>query len=253
MNSNFEQDYKDIIRDIISYGTKDRNRTGVDTLVLPNLSITFSSGYDQLVPLITGKKVFYSKALAEFEWIYQGMTNVDYLNKHNIKWWNEYADENGELGKTYGYQLRKYNGYFDQLRYVEKEIIKGSRRAHATFWNPAELEETALPCCYTGVTFVLTNDSKILNASIQFRSSDVFLGLPYDFIFGYRLLKEVANSTNKVVGSITYNLANAHIYENHIEQCAKYLSLSHYNLPTEKQVALKQYIQGPYLDAKMNN
>lgn len=248
----FEKYYKDLLINVLENGTKEKNRTGVDTIMLPNQELKFISKNNN-IPLITGKKIFYKKAAAEFEWIFNGFTNIKFLNEHDIYWWNEYADENGELGKTYGYQFRNYNGNFDQLKYVVDEINIGSRRAYISFWNPSELNQTSLPCCYTGMKFTLNNSSETLNASLYFRSSDLFMGLPYDFIFGYKMLKSVADLTNKQIGEISYVLADAHIYENHIKQCLRYIKSEHYILPTEEEAKSNSYISGPHIKIKLNN
>ncbi len=248
----FEQDYKDLLCKCISFGTTEENRTGIDTLVLVNKQIKFRPNKRE-IPLITGKKVDFHKAEAEFKWIFDGNTNVEYLNDNDIFWWDEYADSKGELGKTYGYQLRNYNGHFDQIKYVINEIKKGSRRAYMTFWNPTELNETALPCCYTGMKFTLNNSKSVLNASLQFRSSDMFLGLPYDFLFGYFMLEHMAFVTAKKIGEISYELTDAHIYKNHLEQVNKYIKLNHYYLPTTQQAFNSEYESGPYIPAKLNN
>lgn len=248
----FEQDYKELLKKVISFGTIEKNRTGVNCYVLCNQEIKFNRSKDE-VPLITGKKIFPKKALAEFEWIYNGLTSIDYLNSNGIYWWDQYADEKGNIPYTYGYQLRNYNGSLDQVEYVVDEINAGSRRAYITFWNPTELIKTVLPCCYTGMKFTLTNNGKTLNACLYFRSSDLFLGLPYDFMFGYFMLRNICYLTKKKIGEISYFLTDAHIYHNHIDQVIKYITYDHYELPNEKDALKSNYQSGPLLEAKMNN
>ncbi len=171
----FEIEYKQLLMRCLLDGEITENRTGVVTKKLFNQS--FNIDMRKEFPIVTGKKIFFEKALHEFLWIFNGDTNVEYLNKHGIEWWNSYAD-NKELGKVYGYQLRRFNDTFDQIEYVKSEIKNNSRRAVISLWNPTDLEEQALPCCYTQITFVRENDH--LNMAIDFRSSDLFLGLPYD-------------------------------------------------------------------------
>ena len=236
---------------ILTYGELTHNRTGVKTLTSFNqvLNIDLQEGF----PIITAKKVFYDKGLHEYIWFKEGMHTTRYLNEHDIRWWNQYANDHGDLGKVYGYQLRSFNGEFDQLDYVIKQINLNSRRAHITLWNPTELEEMALPPCYTGFDFVRVNGT--LNMSMDFRSSDAFLGLPYDIIVGALLLHEVASFCELKVGKLGLSLKNVHIYENHVDQVNQYLKLPHVNsLPTLMQNRiLTYYEQGPLILAEMNN
>ena len=181
------------------------------------------------------------------------MTTTNYLKQHDIHWWDKYADDKGKLGKTYGYQLRNYNGYFDQLDYVIKEIRMNSRRTHITLWNPTEINEVSLPVCYTGFTFVRIGST--LHMSMQFRSSDLFLGLPYDICLAALLLINVANFCDLMPGTLSLNLANAHIYENHTKQLQKYLDTKIYDLPIYSCLSrnLVKYESGEYIYAPLNN
>ena len=168
-NNIFEQQYKTILMKALIKGTLTENRTKIKTYKLfnENLNIDLKYGF----PIITGKKIFFNKALAEFKWIYEGKTDLKYLNDNNINWWDDFAIK-GELGKVYGYQVKKFNGIFDQVDYVIKEIKKNSRRAIITLWNPTELQEQTIPCCYTQFNFVKINNN--LNMTMNFRSSDMF-------------------------------------------------------------------------------
>lgn len=248
----FEYHYKQLLHKILNNGSSEENRTGVNCLTLfaEQLKIDMSSNR---LPIVTGKKIFYKKAYHEAIWFLEGMTTINYLNQHNINWWDEYANEKGELGKTYGYQLRNYSGEFDQLDYVCNQLKFKSRRAHITLWNPNELKETALPCCYTGFTFVLTNQGKTLNMSMQFRSSDAFLGLPYDIIVGAIFMKRVADFCELKLGEFSLDLSNVHIYENHIKQVNQYLNSDCYDLPEFTNTTEIAYKHGPYIPAPLNN
>lgn len=225
--SKFETSYKDLIEKIISNGHLVDNRTGVPAMQLFNqqININLKDGF----PIITGKKIFFLKAYHEYMWIREGMTTTKYLNDHDIKWWDKYAKPDGDLGRTYGYQLRNYNGNFDQLAYVIKEIKQGSRRAHITMWNPSDLEYQSLPCCYTSFNFVRTE--RTLSMSMDFRSSDVFLGLPYDIVVGALLLIDVAEFTGLTPVHLGINLSNAHLYANHEKQIKDYLKAETHKLP----------------------
>lgn len=252
MNSTFEDDYKELLAKAITIGSLEPNRTKVDAYTLFGETLKFNCVGD-LVPIITGKRIFYKKAWYEYQWIKQGGTTTKYLNEHKINWWNQYADSNGYLGKTYGYQLRNFNGEFDQLQYVVNQIKFGSRRAHISLWNPCDLKEQALPCCYTGLTFRATRKGELLNLSINFRSSDLFLGFPYDALFAYFLLQDVARETEKRIGEIQFVFVDAHVYANHLEQVEEYLSLPTYNLPAYIHGPHLNYKHGPFIKAKLNN
>jgi thymidylate synthase len=251
----FEQDYKALLIEVFQNGIRTTNRTNVDTLKLFNKS--FNIDLREGFPIVTGKKIFFDKAYYEYIWIREGMTTTSYLNDKNINWWNQYARPNGDLGRVYGYQLRNYNGSFDQLAYVIKEIKQGSRRAVISMWNPTDLDFQALPNCYTNINFVRIND--ILNMNITFRSSDMFLGLPYDIIFGALLLIDVAEFTELKVGELGVNISDAHIYVNHKEQVIEYLQSKIFELPKfnnkfkEPTNKIKDYKHGKYIKAKLNN
>ena len=248
--SKFESDYKKLLRRVLTHGTMTKNRTGVNTITSfgEELTIDLSKGF----PIVTGKKIFFDKALHEYLWIKDGGTTIKYLNEHGITWWNSYADSFGSLGKTYGYQLRSFNGDKDQLMDAIQEIRGNSRRAHITMWNPSELNETALPCCYTGITFVRIGNE--LNLNIDFRSSDIFLGLPYDIIFGALLLHDTADFCDLIVGKLKMNLNNAHIYINNVIPTKTYLDEAMYRLPglLYGNRELTEYKSGPYIEAALN-
>ena len=249
--SKFEIDYKDLLRRVMWSGSSKDNRTGVKAITGFNESITIdlSKGF----PIVTGKKIFFKKGFHEYRWFREGMHTINYLNRHNIHWWNQYANEKGDLGKVYGYQLRNFDGHFDQLEYAFNEIKNNTRRAHITLWNPTELKEMALPPCYTGFTFVRINNK--LNMTMQFRSSDLFLGLPYDIIVGALLLHDVSKFCDIEVGLLGLQLDEPHIYENHIEPIRKYLDQPIYTLPklNDKNTNLSQYVSGPLIKTKLNN
>ena len=172
MISKFEKKYKKLLQKCLNKGIETSNRTGVNTVKLFNQ--TFNINLNLGFPIITGKKIFFKKALAEFKWIYNGRTDLDFLHKHNIFWWDDFLMDNNTLGKVYGYQIRNFNSVIDQVKYCIKEINNNSRRAVITLWNPSELKEQALPCCYTQFNFVKQNNK--LNMTMHFRSSDMFLG-----------------------------------------------------------------------------
>lgn len=239
----FEQTYKDLLLRVLQYGEENKNRTNVNTLKLFNQSINIK--LNEGFPILTGKKIYFKKALAEFKWIYEGRTDLKYLQDNNINWWNEFAI-NGQLGKVYGYQVKNYNNSINQIKYCINEIKNNTRRAIVTLWNPSDLEEQALPCCYTQLNFVRNNNK--LNLVMHFRSSDLFLGLPYDIIFGALFLIEISKQCNLIPSQLGLNLADAHIYINHIEQVNLYLESNTYELPQ-----LKGNYNNYYLDNYKSN
>lgn len=250
MDNIFENEYKQLLMRTILKGELANNRTKEKTFTLFNQNFNIDLKYG--FPVITGKKIFFEKALHEFKWIYEGRVDLKYLNDNNINWWNEFAINN-KLGKIYGYQIRKFNGKFDQVKYVINEIKQNSRRAIITLWNPTDLKEQALPCCYTQLTFVRIKNK--LNMLINFRSSDLFLGLPYDIIFASLFLYTIAKECNLQPSNIGINIANAHIYENHKKQVLEYYRKPIYILPTLKgnydNYKIENYKSGELIKAKL--
>lgn len=250
----FEEYYKSLLDKIRKKGTLEDTRTGIKayTLFGESLKIDLSDG---LLPIVTGKKIFYDKAYHEYYWFVNGGTTTHYLKKNGIHWWDDFADPFGNLGKTYGHQLRNFNGFFDQYSYILDELrYARSRRAHISLWNPTELNETKIPVCYTGFTFVKTEDK--LNMSMHFRSSDAFLGLPYDIIVGTLLLRDIAQLSNLKLGVLNLVLDDVHIYENHTKQIREYLKTETYELPQMPLASDKDklygYRCGEYIPAKLN-
>lgn len=228
-NNIFEHEYKVLLMKALIEGELTNNRTSKKAYKLFNQTLNINLKYG--FPIVTGKKIFFGKALTEFKWIFEGKTDLEYLNKNNVKWWNDFAIKS-KLGKVYGYQIRKFNGIFDQVDYVIKEIKNNSRRAVITLWNPTDLKDQALPCCYTQFNFVRINNK--LNMTMNFRSSDMFLGLPYDIIVGALFLIQIAKSCNLIPSMLGLNLADAHVYENHKAQIIEYNRLPVYTLPELK-------------------
>jgi len=247
----FENDYKHLLMECLLTGSLEENRTGVKAYKLFNKSITID--LEKGFPIITAKRINFNFGLHEFLWIYNGRTDLAYLNKHGIKWWDGFA-KNGKLGKVYGYQLRKFNGDFDQVEYVINEIKNNSRRAVITLWNPSDLKQQALPCCYTHFNFVRVGSK--LSMSMEFRSSDMFLGLPYDIIVGALLLTTIAEECGLIPSKLGVNLKDAHIYENHKQQVIDYNNTENHVLPrlkgNIKKYELENYTHGKYIKAELN-
>lgn len=251
--SRFELDYKDLIERIVNQGTDTPNRTGVDTVTKfgEQLTIDLREGF----PIVTGKKIFFDKAWHEYLWILGGGRTTQYLKKNNIHWWDDFVvnEHNGDLGPTYGYQLRSFNGVVDQMPYLYNEIQNNSRRACLTLWNPEQLMDVKIPPCYTFFNFVRIGNQ--LNMAVTFRSSDVFLGLPYDICVLALLLHKVARFLELKPAKLKLNLDNAHIYQNHTAGILEYLDRPIHRLPLFNNITnkLNDYISGDFIKAKMNN
>lgn len=246
----FENNYKALLHKAYCEGINKQNRTGVNCYSLFGevLKVDLTKGF----PILTGKKIDFKKAYHEYIWFKEGLITTNYLKQHDINWWDDYADEKGNLGKTYGYQLRNYNGEIDQLMYIINEINNNSRRAHITLWNPSELNDVKLPVCYTDFTFVRQNAN--LNMTMHFRSSDAFLGLPYDIIVGALLLIEVSAFTELIPKEIMFVFDDIHLYDNHIDAYHKYVEAETYDLPlySREQKTLIGYIHSDFIYAKLN-
>lgn len=251
----FEQDYHRLLLDVSYNGSIEKNRTGIKTICSFNKSLTID--LNEGFPIITGRKIFFDKAYHEYIWIKEGLTKLTYLHKHNIFWWDKYADDKGNLGKTYGYQLRNFNGEIDQLEYINSSIMfeERSRRLHVTFWNPSELNETVLPPCYTGMTFMIQGN--MLNMSFQLRSSDLMLGLPYDIVVMSLFLHNIAEFHDLKPNLLGVQITDAHIYRNHDFQLNEYLNRDIYKLPKlikdkKNNYKLENYIYGKHIIIPLN-
>lgn len=245
----FEKDYRNLLHNVITSGNYEKARQGINTVfsINENLVIDLKQGF----PILTGKKVFFKKAQAEYMWIREGGTTLNYLHEHGVTWWDEFA-VNGTIPKTYGSQLRSFNNEVDQLEYVINEVRLGSRRAIISLWNPSDLKDQTLPCCYHSLQFI--KNGPLLDLIVTFRSSDVFLGLPYDIVVFALMLIDIANFTDLIPNKIHLNLGNAHLYENHMKQALEYMSRPTHCLPTYNYETkdLIGYKYEPFIKAKLN-
>lgn len=248
--SSFEMNYKNLLLSALDSEFKEGRNGNTKYLFGQDLTHNLQHGF----PIVTSKKIFFKKAYHEYRWFVEGLTTTNYLKQNGIHWWDDFADSNGNLGKTYGYQLRSFNGEVDQLESLHWNLSTqpNSRRMHVTLWNPSEINETKLPPCYTGFTFSHCNNK--LNMIMHFRSSDLFLGLPYDMCVGALFLTDIARFHNMTPNLIKFDIADAHIYMNHEEQIKKYISLPTYKLPyyNPETKLLDDYQHGPFIEAKLN-
>lgn len=227
--SAFENRYKNVLKRCLLANNLTDNRTGEPTYYsfAERIRIDLNKGF----PILTGKKIFFDKAYHEFVWFINGDTNIEYLKANGINWWNEYADERGNLGPVYGKQLKNF-GCINQLDYVIGEIKNRTRRAVVSLWNPPELPDMALPPCF--FSFVFSQFDGKLNMDMTLRSSDLFLGLPYDIVMAALFLTYIAQRTDLDPNLININMVDAHIYKSHKPAVEEYLARPTYKLPTLK-------------------
>lgn len=228
------EQYHELCEHILEHGTKKEDRTGTGTLSVFGHQMRFSlqDGF----PLITTKKLHMKSIIHELIWFISGDTNIRYLQENGVRIWNEWADENGDLGPVYGAQWRSFprpdGTTVDQLAQVIEQIKTNpdSRRLIVSAWNPGQVDEMALPPCHLLFQFYVA-DGK-LSCQLYQRSADVFLGVPFN-IASYALLTHmIAHVCGLEVGDFVHTLGDAHIYSNHIEQVNLQLTRTPKKLPT---------------------
>ncbi|MBQ9732043.1 MAG: thymidylate synthase [Alphaproteobacteria bacterium] len=223
--------YLDILQDIMDNGQDADNRTGIYARKVFGRQMHFDlrKGF----PLVTTKKVFLKGIIHELIWLLSGNTNIKYLTDNNVHIWDEWADENGNLGPVYGAQWRNFNGQgIDQIKDVIERIKTNpqDRRLIVTAWNPAQIEEMALPPCHAFFQFDVTPDG-YLNCQLYQRSCDMFLGVPFNIASYSLLTMMIAQVTGLKAGEFVHTLGNAHIYSNHFEQVKTQLEREPFPLP----------------------
>jgi thymidylate synthase len=228
--------YLDLLNNILNTGTLKNDRTGTGTLSLFAHQMRFS--LDQGFPLLTTKKLHLKSIIHELLWFIKGDTNIRYLRENGVSIWNEWADANGELGPVYGYQWRSWPGAdgkpIDQLQNVIKQIRENpdSRRLIVSAWNPADIGRMALPPCHILFQFYIA-DGK-LSCQLYQRSTDVFLGLPFNIASYTLLTMMVASVCGLQAGEFIHTSGDVHLYTNHIEQAKLQLSRTPKSLPQIK-------------------
>lgn len=224
--------YLEILRDVLENGQDADNRTGIYARKVFGRQMRFdlSKGF----PLVTTKKTFFRGIVHELIWLLSGDTNIKYLQDNNVHIWDEWADENGNLGPVYGHQWRNFNSQgYDQIRDIIERIKKNpqDRRIIVSAWNPAQIEQMALPPCHCFFQFDVTPDGK-LNCMLYQRSCDMFLGVPFNIASYSLLTMMIAQVCGLEPGEFVHTLGNAHIYSNHFEQVK--LQLTREPLPLPK-------------------
>lgn len=227
------QQYLDLMQMVLERGARKDDRTGTGTLSVFGHQMRFD--LQQGFPLITTKKLFTKGIIHELLWMLKGDTNIAYLQEHGVHIWDEWADENGELGPVYGAQWRSWpspdGAWIDQIQTVIDQIEETphSRRLIVSAWNPAEVDRMALPPCHTLFQFNVTDGR--LSCQLYQRSADIFLGLPFN-IASYSLLTHMlAQACGLEPGDFVHTLGDAHLYLNHIEQARTQLERQPRPLP----------------------
>lgn len=228
--------YLDLLNRILTEGHKKTDRTGTGTLSVFGNQMRFNM--EDGFPLLTTKKLHLKSIIYELLWFLRGDTNVRWLQEHGVRIWNEWADENGNLGPVYGHQWRSWPDYnggtIDQIQNVI-DLIKNhpdSRRMMVSAWNPAEVEQMALPPCHCLFQFYVADDH--LSLQLYQRSADTFLGVPFNIASYALLLQMMAQVTGLKPGEFVHTTGDTHLYLNHLEQARLQLTRTPRPLPTMK-------------------
>lgn len=228
------QVYLELLQHILDKGTRKQDRTGTGTISTFGYQMRFD--LQKGFPLVTTKKLHLRSIIYELLWFLKGDTNIKYLNDHKVRIWNEWADENGDLGPVYGHQWRSWgapNGkHIDQISEIIDQIKNNpdSRRIIVSAWNVADIPQMALAPCHALFQFYVA-DGK-LSLQLYQRSADVFLGVPFNIASYCLLLHMVAQVCNLKVGEFIHTFGDVHIYNNHIDQVNLQLTRDPRPLPT---------------------
>ena len=236
--------YQDLLKKILKDGVKKKDRTGTGTISIfgHQMRYNLEDGY----PLITTKKIHFKSVAYELLWFLKGSTNISFLKENNIKIWDEWADENGELGPIYGSQWRSWpapnNIHIDQISNVIQSIKDNpnSRRHIVSAWNVALIDKMALPPCHILFQFYVSDNK--LSCQLYQRSADVFLGVPFNIASYSMLTMMIADITNLEYGEFIHTFGDAHIYLDHINQVKTQLLRKPKNLPKLKIINTKSSI-----------
>ncbi len=225
--------YLNLLQDILDNGTVKEDRTGTGTKSIFGHQMRFN--LEEGFPLITTKKLHLKSIIHELLWFLKGDTNVHYLQENGVRIWNEWADENGDLGHVYGYQWRSwpdYNGgHIDQIKEVIRQIKEtpNSRRIIVSAWNVADLDKMNLPPCHLLFQFYVADGR--LSLQLYQRSADTFLGVPFNIASYALLLMMVAQVTGLKAGDFVHTTGDTHLYLNHLEQARLQLTREPRPLP----------------------
>jgi thymidylate synthase len=225
--------YHDLLRLVLETGMERSDRTGTGTLSVFGAQARFD--LRERFPLLTTKKLHLKSIIYELLWFLRGDTNIKYLNEHGVSIWDEWADENGNLGRVYGAQWRDWRGlngtHVDQITKVISEIRENpsSRRLIVSAWNPAEIDTMALPPCHVLFQFYVNEGE--LSCQLYQRSADLFLGVPFNIASYSLLTMMVAQACDLKPGDFVHTFGDLHLYSNHLEQAREQLSRDCRTLP----------------------
>ncbi|MES2547782.1 MAG: thymidylate synthase [Pseudomonadota bacterium] len=225
--------YTDLLQHVLTHGNAKTDRTGTGTTSVFGYQMRFNLA--EGFPLLTTKKVHLKSIIHELLWFLQGSTNIAYLKENGVRIWDEWADENGNLGPVYGYQWRNWpkpdGTHIDQITQVINAIKKtpDSRRLIVSAWNVADVDQMKLPPCHAFFQFYVA-DGK-LSCQLYQRSADIFLGVPFNIASYALLTMMVAQVCDLKLGDFVHTLGDAHIYSNHMEQVQEQLSRAPKSLP----------------------
>ena len=225
--------YLDLLQRIVNEGTRKEDRTGTGTLSVFGHQMRFN--LEEGFPLLTTKKLHLKSIIHELLWFLKGDTNVKYLQENGVRIWNEWADENGELGPVYGHQWRSwpnYNGgHVDQIQDIVNALKNNpdSRRMIVSAWNVAEVDQMALPPCHCLFQFYVANGK--LSLQLYQRSADTFLGVPFNIASYALLTMMMAQVSGLKLGDFIHTTGDTHLYLNHLEQAKEQLKRTPRTLP----------------------
>jgi thymidylate synthase len=225
--------YLQLMRHVLEHGTRKEDRTGTGTLSVFGHQMRFDLA--QGFPVVTTKKLHLKSIIHELLWFLRGDTNIRYLREHGVTIWDEWADENGELGPVYGYQWRSWptpdGRHIDQISEVIEQIRTNpdSRRLMVSAWNVGEIGKMKLPPCHALFQFYVADGR--LSCQLYQRSADIFLGVPFNIASYALLTMMVAQVTGLAPGEFIHTLGDAHLYANHLEQARTQLAREPYALP----------------------
>ncbi|WP_369589225.1 thymidylate synthase [Kingella oralis] len=227
------QQYLDLMRHVLQNGVTKSDRTGTGTRSVFGYQMRFD--LSQGFPALTTKKLHLKSIIHELLWFLSGDTNIRYLKENGVRIWDEWADENGDLGRVYGAQWRSWRGAngetIDQIRNLVQQIqtTPDSRRLIVSAWNPAEVDSMALPPCHALFQFYVANGK--LSCQLYQRSADIFLGVPFNIASYALLTMMMAQVCGLQAGEFVHTLGDAHLYNNHLEQARLQLTREPRPLP----------------------
>ena len=248
--------YHDLIKHILDNGTKKEDRTGTGTLSVFGYQMRYN--LNEGFPCVTTKKLHLRSIIHELLWFLKGDTNIEYLKENKVSIWDEWADENGNLGPVYGSQWRSWPArdgqHIDQIEQVIKQIKEtpDSRRIIVSAWNVGEIKNMALPPCHAFFQFYVADNK--LSCQLYQRSADTFLGVPFNIASYALLTMMVAQVCDLELGDFVHTLGDAHLYLNHIEQAKLQISRTPKKLPIMKiNPEVKDLLAFKYEDFELFN